>query len=1101
MAAIDVVIQDVLYDPEGLDVEGEYVVIANPGRTSVNMTGWTLQDLHQHRRRAPFAYKFRQYTLAAGQTVRVHTGRGQNDSSDLYWGRNQAVWTNTGDAAVLLDERGREISRYAFRIPDGPALPFPCTVVISDVHIGDNSPTCWYQQAVHEPYVLALLDWVIAHVTDMDLRVDRLIILGDLFDFWTYPPDRRPPTIQQILDANPNLFGPNGKMRAVVEALEGNVLYLRGNHDINITQADLDLIPTGAYKIKLTDDIFYDSDQVVYTHGHLFTMFNAPDARFPGEVPVGYFVTRAIAYYVNGLLAAGQTAADLHDQGSPYGFDLASLIPGLPGLFDNPSITNALLDYIAARAGLAPDIPIIMADGTASSIAAAKAKYDSLWTEWAAENGGGQFGATVAAKAAQADYDGTYLAWFVQRAAMERGALGAITGHTHKPRLGIQHSAIRYVNCGFECPSVPDIADGKASFHFGVVAAKSDLQLWQVAAKGNGFEIDTAGAPNDQIVFAPFMDYSCYVRIANNTEHVLVRQAQDAQYGVYVVPPPEQIPANTTADIWLQDLAGIHGAEGSVTYSRADGSGTMALTFGCPTGFYINYATGGAAFVATAGAPPSATAPYNQVPALGHPLFVEFFARAVPGAPVTAPAWAPTSLLAVAVFAAGFLYDPAQDIIYSRMDPLQRQFGYAYGYDAAALGMNAIIDCEPVFFDYAGKHWMIELWKGQYGLETGCEIGVYNRTIGSTSPIYALLDATVGNRPGDPVAAHNLFFDCANDNELLEMSFTLYKNGQKLFTRGPERHWWLTGFKWGIYSRPEELAMEVSITCLDAAMCNALVNALQGMGYGVNVAATTVRFRFATPSTHQPRADVPALVQAVEAADLAIVNGYNALGFSNNDPNTIPDSAIGMIINAVGIYGWDFFAQTVADLAKRLGLNAYQVIDGLVQAFRIGIDVATDLAAQAGYTFSNWIRAVENFLGVNLDFSCIVEISNRGGPYDLILEDHRIIQGSYSVRPPDRIGAGRVARFWLKDPKPSPFGAEGWAQYYYLDAANNRHAVKFTYACPTGFAANVAKSEAPFNFYTKSGSIDSGWSGINQTIAGGHPLYVAFVYGNAPAPG
>src|SRR5262249_33991624 len=68
------------------------------------------------------------------------------------------------------------------------------------------------------------------------------------------------------------------------------------------------------------------------------------------------------------------------------------------------------------------------------------------------------------------------------------------------------------------------------------------------------------------------------------------------------------------------------------------------------------------------------------------------------------PPWTPNSLLAKAVYAAGFLYDPRQDIIYSRMDPLQRQFGYAYGYDLGALGMDAILDCEPIFFDYAGKH-------------------------------------------------------------------------------------------------------------------------------------------------------------------------------------------------------------------------------------------------------------------------------------------------------------------------------------------------------------------------------------------------------------
>ena len=81
------------------------------------------------------------------------------------------------------------------------------------------------------------------------------------------------------------------------------------------------------------------------------------------------------------------------------------------------------------------------------------------------------------------------------------------------------------------------------------------------------------------------------------------------------------------------------------------------------------------------------------------------------------------------------------------MDPLQRSLGYAYGYDAAAIRMATIIDCEPIFFDYDNKHWMIELWKGQYGLETGCEVGVYTRPIGSSGVGYDLADATVGSAP------------------------------------------------------------------------------------------------------------------------------------------------------------------------------------------------------------------------------------------------------------------------------------------------------------------------------------------------------------------
>ena len=37
-----------------------------------------------------------------------------------------------------------------------------------------------------------------------------------------------------------------------------------------------------------------------------------------------------------------------------------------------------------------------------------------------------------------------------------------------------------------------------------------------------------------------------------------------------------------------------------------------------------------------------------------------------------------------------------------------------------------IMDCEPVEFSYGGKRWLIELWKGQYGITTGGEIGIYN---------------------------------------------------------------------------------------------------------------------------------------------------------------------------------------------------------------------------------------------------------------------------------------------------------------------------------------------------------------------------------------
>ena len=199
--------------------------------------------------------------------------------------------------------------------PEGGGEPPPPggkggrTVVISDVHIGNNTKTCWYQRSLHEPYLAAVLDYVIAHPSGTDGPITKLVVLGDLFDFWTYPPEQQPPTVDEIIKANQPILGRQGKLAQAIEAVQGNAIYLHGNHDIGITQADLDQLPLGSRRLTLVDDTVVDDSGLVLTHGHLFTMFNAPDARYHGEVPVGHFVTRAIAHYVENALSPGQTAA------------------------------------------------------------------------------------------------------------------------------------------------------------------------------------------------------------------------------------------------------------------------------------------------------------------------------------------------------------------------------------------------------------------------------------------------------------------------------------------------------------------------------------------------------------------------------------------------------------------------------------------------------------------------------------------------------------------------------------------------------------------------------------------------------------------------
>lgn len=94
------------YDSPGTDVHtntsvnGEYVVIKNLGTRGVSLTGWTLRDAQSH------VYKFGTFTLGAGKSVVVHTGKGTNTSTVRYWGMAWMVWNNTGDTAYLRNASG-----------------------------------------------------------------------------------------------------------------------------------------------------------------------------------------------------------------------------------------------------------------------------------------------------------------------------------------------------------------------------------------------------------------------------------------------------------------------------------------------------------------------------------------------------------------------------------------------------------------------------------------------------------------------------------------------------------------------------------------------------------------------------------------------------------------------------------------------------------------------------------------------------------------------------------------------------------------------------------------------------------------------------------
>ena len=150
----------------------------------------------------------------------------------------------------------------------------------------------------------------------------------------------------------------------------------------------------------------------------------------------------------------------------------------------------------------------------------------------------------------------------------------------------------------------------------------------------------------------------------------------------------------------------------------------------------------------------------------------------------------------------GFDFDVKELVTYGAVNCWQRALGFSVLYDL--LGNSA-----PIFnmttrrfkFDYAGKQWMIQLWKGNYLLmSNGAELGVYNRE-----------PQLIGT-----------FYNAASDDEMMPMTMTLSHNGEELFTKGPMLHWWMSAFKitTALY-QPKDLTLVCTIEMPDDEMLEA----------------------------------------------------------------------------------------------------------------------------------------------------------------------------------------------------------------------------------------------------------------------------------------
>ncbi|MDM8527838.1 lamin tail domain-containing protein [Anaerolineales bacterium HSG24] len=96
------------YNPDGDDLEGEYVRVKNFGEFDVDMMGWSLCDEKNS------CYKFLTFTLQSQATVAVWVKEGADTTQDVYWGNSRSVWNNGGDSALLKNASSDLIHRCTY---------------------------------------------------------------------------------------------------------------------------------------------------------------------------------------------------------------------------------------------------------------------------------------------------------------------------------------------------------------------------------------------------------------------------------------------------------------------------------------------------------------------------------------------------------------------------------------------------------------------------------------------------------------------------------------------------------------------------------------------------------------------------------------------------------------------------------------------------------------------------------------------------------------------------------------------------------------------------------------------------------------------------
>lgn len=159
------------------------------------------------------------------------------------------------------------------------------------------------------------------------------------------------------------------------------------------------------------------------------------------------------------------------------------------------------------------------------------------------------------------------------------------------------------------------------------------------------------------------------------------------------------------------------------------------------------------------------------------------------------------------ILGTGYSFSIPEVLLYAQVNAWTRNFGFCFFYDFFSYTTPFFFyETRRIKFDYDGLEWMIQIWKGNYIITNGAEIGIYSRD-----------ESRFGT-----------YYDCATDEQMMEMSMELYHGDDLIFSRPKQLHWWLTGFKISDELYPAgSMTMKFSIDMQSEEMLRAFCSAIE----------------------------------------------------------------------------------------------------------------------------------------------------------------------------------------------------------------------------------------------------------------------------------